>query len=166
MSILTLGMVGYWWSTHMQFLHATALFVSLLIYAFGAATWDMRERRIPNLWTLSWLGVEFALAYWNGHILPSLLGVILMGCFMLPPTVMGVWGQGDWKMSAVFGATLGLFPSLLVWMFAFMMVPLLKKTTYRISTRYLTDAKARSIPVAVPVSVATILFLLVSMLYI
>ncbi len=84
-----------------------------------------------------------------------------MALFMFVPTLLGVWGQGDWKMAMVFGSAIGALPTLMVWFIGFLFVPLLKPWMYRTSLRYIPQEEARSIPVAVPVfSAVSSLFVL------
>lgn len=131
-----------------------AIWIGLVIYMTIAAWIDFRERRIPNKWTMLWLLLFLGLHVANGTLESSLLGFILVAVLMFAPTFLGLWGQGDWKMSMVLGAALGTLPALVIWLIGFLLVPVLKPWIYRASLRYLSEEQARSVPVAVPVFVA------------
>lgn len=123
----------------------------LLIYTSFAAWVDLRERRIPNSWTVLWLVMFAWIHFENRTLMSAVLGFIIVTLSMLVPTILGVWGQGDWKMAMVIGTAVGAFPTLFIWFIGFLIVPLLKPWMYRLSLRYLSHEAARSIPVAVPV---------------
>lgn len=131
------------------------VWLSLLIYMVGAGLWDLRERRIPNAWTLSWLAGIIIIQGFEGHIGSSLVGAGIIAVTMLVPTVLGIWGQGDWKMSIVFGSAIGALPTLLIWLLAFILAGVIKKVTFQLSLRYMAEDVARSVPVAVPVAIST-----------
>ncbi|KPV44695.1 prepilin peptidase [Alicyclobacillus ferrooxydans] len=137
------------------------LWGGLVVYTAISAWTDLRERRIPNKWTALWLLLFLSIHFANRTFESSLLSFILMAVLMFVPTLLGVWGQGDWKMSMVLGAAIGALPALLVWFIGFLFVPILKPGMRRISLRYLPAEQALSIPVAVPIfSAVTLLFAL------
>ncbi|KPV45652.1 prepilin peptidase [Alicyclobacillus ferrooxydans] len=131
------------------------IWIGLVVYTAIAAWIDFRERRIPNKWTLLWLLLFFGVHVANQTLESSLVGFILVAVLMYIPTLLGLWGQGDWKMSMVLGAAIGALPALVIWFVGFLFVPFLKPWIYRASLRHLPEGQARSIPVAVPVFVAT-----------
>ena len=110
------GLNGDWWTIHNQLLWA-----ALMIFSVVAAWFDVRERRIPNAWNLSWLGIIVVLQIGLGSGMPSVLGALFTGTLLLIPTLCGVWGQGDWKMAMVCGAALGVLPTLVVWWLAMLL---------------------------------------------
>lgn len=145
------------WRGHMEMI----IWIGLVIYTSIAAWIDFRERRIPNRWTTLWLVLFLWIHFENRTFESALLGFVLIAALMFVPTLLGVWGQGDWKMAMVCGAAIGAFSTLVVWFISFLFVPLLKPFMYRASLRHLAEGQARSIPVAVPVfSAVSVLFVL------
>lgn len=128
--------------------------IGLMIYTSIAAWVDLRERRIPNSWSGLWLMLFLWFHFESRTFESAVLSFILIALFMLIPTLMGIWGQGDWKMAMVLGSAIGALPTLVLWFISFLFVPLLKPWMYRISLRYFPQKEARSIPVAVPVFLA------------
>ena len=117
--LLSLATVGALVFSHggrpLPFLEWTAAFLLLAI------TFDLRDRRIPNLLTFPSLLVAFALAFHAGGgflLRDSLLGAGLMFTLLFPAFAVRALGAGDVKALMVIGALWG--PSMaipaLVWM--------------------------------------------------
>ena len=96
--------------------------LAIVTVAMAAGWFDVKERRIPNVLTVSALGVALIIAVPGG--LPG-LGASLMGaglCLLLayPLYLVRGLGGGDVKLLVAFGAFLGpqrIFPALLVMAF-------------------------------------------------
>jgi len=82
---------------------------ALLLYVGLAVLWDVRERRIPNWLSGTWLLVALPSATLDEGIgLPAALaGLCLAGAALLGPYLAGAVGAGDLKFAAVAGAWLG-----------------------------------------------------------
>jgi len=81
---------------------------ALLLYVGLAVLWDVRERRIPNWLSGTWLLVALPSATLDEGIgLPAALaGLGLAGAALLGPYLAGAVGAGDLKFAAVAGAWL------------------------------------------------------------
>ena len=143
-------MNGGWWSVHSQIVWA-----GLLLYGVVAGWFDWRERRIPNAWTLTWLLVIFCLQYYFRAAPAALFSFALIAILMLVPTLLGQWGQGDWKMSMVYGMALGVFPALGVWLFGIILMKWV--STVHVRIWLLAKGGERSIPLAMFVSAASVM---------
>lgn len=91
---------------------------ALVVLAAGAAWWDMRERRIPNLLTVSGLFVALALRIplGLGSVWTGLAGAGIALALSLVFFLAGGMGGGDVKFLVAVGAFLGphrLLPGLL-----------------------------------------------------
>ncbi len=144
------SMNGGWWSVHNQMVWA-----GLLLYGAVAGWFDWRERRIPNVWTLAWLLVIFCLQYYFRAAPTALFSFALVAILMLVPTLFGQWGQGDWKMSMVYGMALGVFPTLGLWVFAIVLTKWVSTVHARVGL--LAKGGERSIPLATFVSAAAMI---------
>lgn len=140
-----------WFTWHNQ----VVLWV-LLAYAFVASWSDVTERRIPNVYTVAALVVVIGLQAMDHNLASSSVAVGILLVALLPPTLSGLWGQGDWKMSAVYGAALGVVPSLVVWFFGYLLIPRLRPILRRIGANRLTVEETQSIPLAAPIMLAMV----------
>ena len=139
-------------------LHAQVIWLTLLVFTVVAAWFDIRERRIPNTWNLAGLVVLLGLQVWFWAYISAFVAVFLTGLVMLLPTVYQAWGQGDWKMAMVYGAALGVLPTLVIWWLAMLVAKVYSTIIKKIGVlRLQMDAKA-GLPVAVFVLMASILF--------
>ncbi|HSJ24326.1 MAG TPA: prepilin peptidase [Longimicrobiales bacterium] len=88
----------------------TALTVLLVLTVAVAAVMDVRTRRIPNVLTLSALGVALALRALLGWpaLGAGLLGAGVALALLLPLFAMGGVGGGDAKLLVAVGGFLGL----------------------------------------------------------
>ena len=144
------SMNGGWWSVHNQMVWA-----GLLLYGAVAGWFDWRERRIPNVWTLAWLLVIFCLQYYFRAASTAFFSFALVAILMLVPTLLGLWGQGDWKMSMVYGMALGVFPTLGLWVFAIVLTKWVSTVPW--GAYLLAKGGERSIPLATFVSAAAMI---------
>lgn len=82
--------------------------------ALGAGWFDVRERRIPNVLTMSTLVIALMLRAFSGlpELGAGLIGGALCFLFAVPFFAVGGLGGGDVKLLTAFGALLG--PSRLV----------------------------------------------------
>jgi Flp pilus assembly protein protease CpaA len=136
-------------------LHAQVIWLTLLGFTGVAAWFDARERRIPNVWNLSGLVVLLGLQVWFGASISGFVGVFLTGLVMLLPTVYKVWGQGDWKMAMVYGAALGVLPTLVVWWLAMLMAKVYSTVLKKARVRRTPIVSKPGLPVAVFVLMAS-----------
>ena len=133
------------------------IWIVFIIFAFVAARFDIRERRIPNM--LNLVGLVFFLAWHigGGSGEAAVLAFLCTGLLLLVPTLLGFWGQGDWKMAIVCVAALGVLPTLLVWWLGLLLAKIYSTVAKKYRLRWLqADAKA-GLPVAVFVLMASIL---------
>lgn len=131
------------------------IWLAFLVFAFVAARFDIRERRIPN--GLNLLGLVFFLAWHigGGSGEAAFLAFCCTGLLLFVPTLLGLWGQGDWKMAMVCGAALGVLPTQLIWWLPLLVAKIYSTVAKKFRLRWLqTDTKA-GLPVAVFVLTAT-----------
>ncbi|QSO53055.1 prepilin peptidase [Alicyclobacillus curvatus] len=138
-------------------LHAQVIWLTLLGFTAAAAWFDVRERRIPNVWNLSGLVVLLGLQVWFGESISGLVAVFLSGLVMLLPTIYQAWGQGDWKMGMVYGAALGVLPTLVIWWLAMLLAKVYSTIIKKIGVRRLQIDDKAGLPVAFFVLMASIL---------
>jgi len=150
-ALIDAQMTHRWWTLHTQ-----AAWMALLVFSAVAAWFDVRERRIPNLWNLPWLVVFLVLQIEFGSGADAILAVVFTGALMLFPALLGVWGQGDWKMAMVYGAALGVLPTLAVWWLAMLLAKGSSVVKRRIEVSWLKNTAKSGMPVAVFVLMATI----------
>jgi Flp pilus assembly protein protease CpaA len=129
----------------------------LILFSVVAGWFDLRQRRIPNLWNISWLLIIAVLQCRFTSISATILSGGVMLVIMLIPTVLGVWGQGDWKMSIVYGIALGVIPALLIWLMGFLIAIIGHRVTTRLSAQFMETKMARSVPLATFMGVATVI---------
>lgn len=139
-------------------LHVQVAWLMLLGFTIVAAWFDVRGRRIPNVWNLSGLMVLLGLQVWFGTSISAFVAMFLTGLVMLLPTLYHAWGQGDWKMAMVYGAALGVLPTLVIWWLAMLSAKIYSTVINKFKVGWLQiDAKA-GLPVAVFVLLASSLF--------
>ncbi|WDL96758.1 prepilin peptidase [Alicyclobacillus sp. ALC3] len=136
-------------------LHAQVIWLTLLGFTAVAAWFDARERRIPNVWNLSGLVVLLGLQVWSGASISAFIAVFLTGLVMLLPTIYKVWGQGDWKMAMVYGAALGVLPTLVIWWLAMLMAKVYSTALKKDRVRQTRHVSKPGLPVAVFVLTAS-----------
>ena len=89
-----------------------AIVVSGGFFAVLAAVsvWDLRERRIPNVWTYPAALVAIAAAAATGNFFAALGGLVVAGGFFALVFVLGRgrMGMGDVKLGALAGVALGI----------------------------------------------------------
>lgn len=89
--------------------HGTAIMkplwigIAFIAFALVAARFDIRERRIPNVLNLFGLGLFLALHFGVGSGEEAFFAFVCTGLLLLVPTLLGLWGQGNWKMAMVCG---------------------------------------------------------------
>lgn len=152
MALFGNSLVYGWWTIHNQIIWGV-----LILFSVVAGWFDVKDRRIPNLWNLIWLGGILILQIGFGSGIGAFLAVVFVGVLMLIPTLFGVWGQGDWKMSMVYGAALGVLPTLVIWWMAMVIAKgstMLSKTS---KVKWFGDIPNLGLPVATFVMIATIL---------
>jgi Flp pilus assembly protein protease CpaA len=148
-SILNIDVFKDWFTWQNQF-----IVLVLLVYAFVALWSDVNERRIPNVYTGIAFVVIMVFQIIFHHFETSSIAVLILLVTLLPPTLLGLWGQGDWKMSAVYGAAIGVVPSLVVWLTGYLLIPYLKPILLRMSSDRLKPTQVKSIPLAAPITLA------------
>lgn len=86
------------------------IWMAALALVCGAGIWDWRERRIPNVLTVTGLVTGFVLnalwARWPG-VVNSLEGAGVALGLLLPLVLLRGLGAGDWKLMGALGALLG-----------------------------------------------------------
>lgn len=134
------------------------IWIAFLVFSFVAARFDIRERRIPN--GLNLLGLVFFLAWHigGGAGAAAILAFCCTGLLLLVPTLLGLWGQGDWKMAMVCGAALGVLPTLFIWWLALLFAKIYSTTAEKYRLRWQQTDTKRGLPVAVFVLMASTLF--------
>jgi prepilin peptidase CpaA len=83
--------------------------VGLTAVLLAAAWTDFRQRRIPNVLTMSGLALALILrlAAEPGMLIEGLVGTLLAFVLTLPLLMLGVMGGGDAKLLMVIGAFMG-----------------------------------------------------------
>lgn len=143
---------GGWWSMHCQ-----VIWITLLCYGAIAGWCDLRTRRIPNIFNLMGLIFMFS-EQWLFRTGASVLFVLVMtGVIMLIPTSLGLWGQGDWKMSMVYGVSIGFVPTLLVWLVGILLAKWKRPSIVFGRNQCTEDAMLQSIPLGLYVAIACLL---------
>lgn len=137
-------------------LQSQVIWLTLLAFSAVAAWFDMRERRIPNLWNILGLCVLLGLLIWFGEGTSALIAVSFTGILMLAPTLFGVWGQGDWKMAMVYGAALGVLPTLFIWWLAMLLAKVSSVLTRKLGIQWFKSSAKLGLPVAAFVLAAAI----------
>lgn len=150
---MTFGWVGQAW-LGVPLVHGTAMmspviWIGWIGFAVVAAWFDIRERRIPN--GLNVLGLVFFLTLHVilGSVTGALFAFVSVGVLMLVPTLLGLWGQGDWKMAMVGGAALGVLPALLVWWLGLVLAKIFSIAARKFGIRWLRIEVRNGLPVAV-----------------
>ena len=131
--------------------------LALILFSVIAACFDIWERRIPN--GLNLLGLVFFLALHIGlgSGESGVLAFLSIGVLMLVPTLLGLWGQGDFKMAMVCGAALGVLPTLVIWWLALLLVKGSSVLARRFDVRWLQFDAQSGLPVAAFVLIAVVL---------
>jgi Flp pilus assembly protein protease CpaA len=138
--------------------HGSWIWFAFLVFSFVAAWFDIRERRIPN--GLNVLGLAFFLAWHigGGSGAAAAFAFVCTGLLLLVPTLLGLWGQGDWKMAMVCGAALGVLPTLFIWWLALLFAKIYSAVAKKHRFRWQQTDTKRGLPVAVFVLMASTLF--------
>lgn len=141
--LINVPMNGGWWSLHNQLIWAL-----LILFVIVAGWFDLKERRVPNFLNVSAIILMLIVQGAFRTERSAIFALVVTALWMLVPTLLRVWGQGDWKLSIVFGVALGVLPTLLIWLAAFVLVVPLRHISLQLSRRWLSEERARSIPVA------------------
>lgn len=138
--------------------HGSWIWIAFLAFSCVAAWFDIRERRIPN--GLNVLGLAFFLAWHigDGSGAAAAFAFGCTGLLLLVPTLLGLWGQGDWKMAMVCGAALGVLPTLFIWWVALFLAKIYSTAAKKHRFRWQQTDTKRGLPVAVFVLMASIFF--------
>lgn len=99
------------------------------------------------------LSVQFI----DGDGLQATLGFMFVGFLLFWPTFARLWGQGDWKMSMVYGAVLGLLPVLALWFAALVFAKVGDRRIKLWSQEVLHVRQVESIPLGFFIMLITIL---------
>ncbi|MFD1674827.1 prepilin peptidase [Alicyclobacillus fodiniaquatilis] len=150
---------GGWWSMHCQ-----VIWITLLCYGGIAGWYDLRTRRIPNICNLTGLIFTFSEQWLFGTGASALFVLVITGVIMLIPTSLGLWGQGDWKLSMVYGVSIGFVPTLLVWLVGILLVKLGKPSDSLVRNHCQVPTMERSIPVGLYVAISGLLIYLAEVL--
>jgi len=148
--LINIPLNGGWWSLHNQIIWAL-----LILFVMVAGWFDLKARRVPNLLNVSAIILMLILQGAFRSEWSAIFALVVTALWMLVPTILRVWGQGDWKMSIVFGVALGVLPTLLIWLVAFVLVVPLRRISLQLSRRWIGEERAKSIPVASFVAVST-----------
>lgn len=146
-----------WWTLHTQ-----VAWIVLVVFSAIAAWFDVTERRIPNSWNLPGLVGFLVLQIGFGSEASAILSVVLTGMLLLVPTLFGVWGQGDWKMAMVYGAALGVLPTLVVLWLALLLAKGSNVLARKLDVQWLQNQAQSGLPMAAFMLMATV-FLYVGM---
>lgn len=131
----------FWWSVTNQI-----TWWSLLAYATVAGWTDVRSRTIPNWLTSAAFVAVMGIHVFTGAGLPAVAGFFVTGMFFLMPTILKVWGQGDWKMAMVYGAGLGALPTVFLWSLSMLVAKVGNHPISIWSRKFMTNSKAASMP--------------------
>ncbi|WP_179123006.1 A24 family peptidase [Ferroacidibacillus organovorans] len=145
--------------------HGAWVWIAFLVFALVAAWFDIRERRIPN-W-LNLIGLVFFLVWHvgSGSGEAAVFAFVCTGLLLLIPTLLGLWGQGDWKMAMVCGAALGVLPTLFIWWMALLLAKIYSTAAKKHRVRWTKICANAGLPVAVFVLVAAISFFAVIFIF-
>ena len=99
----------------MESVITTLMMAALASVVLVAVWWDLRERRVPNVLTLTGLALALGLRVLGGFdpLVSGLFGAGLGLLLGLPLVALGGLGGGDAKLMATVGAFLG--PGQLLW---------------------------------------------------
>lgn len=136
-------------------LHPQVIWITLLVFSAVAAWFDVRVRRIPNLWNLCGVCVFLALQVGFKDGIGAILSVIITGLLLLIPTMFGTWGQGDWKMAMVYGAALGVLPTLAIWWLAILLAKASTVSARRLGIQSFMNSLKLGLPLAAFALMAT-----------
>lgn len=138
--------------------HVQLVWWIILTYCLFAGFYDLKQRRIPNLLSLLALAAVLVIQFAFSLGTQSLLAFAITCVLMLVPTLLQVWGQGDWKMSCVYGAAFGVVPAMGMFLIGFVLATFGRGITTRLSRDTMDDKKAKSVPIATFVAVSTMIF--------
>lgn len=135
------------------------IYTGMIGFAAVASWYDIRERRIPNV--LNALGLMFflVLQIGMGSGAGAVVAFLFVGTVMLVPTMLGLWGQGDWKMAMVCGAALGVLPALFVWWTALLFAKIFSVAANKNRLRWRQKGGKTGLPMAVFVLIASLCLL-------
>lgn len=138
-------------------IHSQVIWIALLVFSAVAAWFDVRVRRIPNLWNLCGVCAFLALQAECGAGISAGISMFITGALLLIPTLCGIWGQGDWKMAMVYGAALGVLPTLVVWWLAMLLAKGSSVLVRKLDIKRVNNSAKLGLPLAAFVLVATIM---------
>lgn len=144
-------------SHHGWTIHPQVIWIALLVFSAVAAWFDVRVRRIPNLWNLCGVCAFLALQAECGVGISAGISVFITGALLLIPTLIGLWGQGDWKMAMVYGAALGVLPTLVVWWLAMLLAKGSSILVRKLDIKRVSNSLNSDLPLAAFVLAAAIL---------
>lgn len=126
--------------------------VVLTLLAVGSGWVDWQTRTIPNLITLGGICAGFLLALVGENVLEATMG-FLASCFLLLPFRLGWLGGGDVKLMMAYGALLGPWLLLDLWIGAAVVsVPLAMYMAYKKKR----SIRSIGIPYAVPLAITVV----------
>ncbi len=137
--------------------HGAWIWIAFLAFSCAAAWFDIRERRIPNGLNVLGLAVFLAWHIGGGSGAAAVFAFVCTGLLLLVPTLLGLWGQGDWKMAMVCGAALGVLPTLFIWWVALLLAKFYSTAAKTQRVRWLQVDAKKGLPLAVFILLASIL---------